>query len=72
MTTKLDAWESRLLDETVFPLTHSSVIYGDVLCFFNWKNGQIFGVEIYNKEIADAQRLLFNLLWEKSTPSQKN
>jgi len=50
----------------VFAITHGMVVYDNVTAYFNWKDSEIFGVEIYNQEIADTQRQLFNLLWDKA------
>jgi hypothetical protein len=33
--------------------------------YFNWKDGEIFGFEVYNQEIADAQRHIFEMLWQR-------
>lgn len=56
-------WQARYVPDSVFPITHSMVIYGDVVSYYNWKDGEIFGIEIYNEEIADAQRQFFEMLW---------
>jgi hypothetical protein len=56
------------MPEHLFPITHSTVIYGDVTAYFNWKDGEIFGIEIYNQQIADAQRQFFEMLWRQGVP----
>lgn len=66
-TDKLQTWEGRYIDSKTYPIEHSMVIYNDVLSFFNWKNNEIFGIEIYNQQIADSHRKLFEILWEKSS-----
>jgi hypothetical protein len=65
---RLAHWESRYMPEHLFPITHSTVIYGDVTAYFNWKDGEIFGIEIYNQQIADAQRQFFEMLWRQGVP----
>ena len=60
---RLANWSGRYIPEGVFPITHSTVIYNDVTSYYNWKDGEIFGIEIYNQEIADAQRQFFEILW---------
>ncbi len=62
---KLKHWEGRHLPDAVLPITHSMVTYDDVVAYYNWKDGEIFGLEIYNQEIADAQRNLFEMLWSQ-------
>jgi len=54
-----------------FKITHSCDIYDSCVGFYNWKDGEVFGVEIYNPEIADSQRQFFELLWEKSKPETR-
>lgn len=58
-------WEGRYISDGVFPITHSTTVYDDVTSYFNWKDGEIFGIEIHNHEIADAQRQFFNMLWDQ-------
>lgn len=60
---RMSNWEGRYVPDGVFPITHSTVIYEDVTAYYNWKDGEIFGIEIYNREIADAQRQFFEMLW---------
>lgn len=69
MQHRLHHWEARTLAENIFPITHSTFVYDDVVAYLNWKDDEIFGIEIYNAQIADMQRLMFWLLWEQSQPS---
>lgn len=66
---KLKNWEQRYVGKETFVITHGSAIYDNVVAYYNWADHEIFGVEIYNKEIADAQRQLFDLLWDKGRPA---
>lgn len=61
-------WQGRYVPDGVFPITHSVVIYDDVTSYYNWKDGEIFGIEIYNQQIADAQRQFFEMLWFQGQP----
>lgn len=72
-TEQLQFWQSRHLADTAFPLTYSTVIYDDVTSYYNWKGDEIFGIEMYNAEIADFQRQVFAMLWNQALPieSQK-
>lgn len=65
---RLEFWDSRYISPKVFPITHSTVTYNDVVAYYNWKDGEVFGVEIYNQEIADAQRRVFEMLWLQGVP----
>lgn len=63
---RLNNYEARYVSPKTFRIRHSTCIYNDVVAHYQWKDGEIFGIEIYNKEIADEQRQLFELIWEKS------
>lgn len=65
---RMSNWQGRYIPDGVFPITHSTIIYNDVTAYYNWKDGEIFGIEIYNAEIADAQRQLFEMLWVQGLP----
>lgn len=67
---KLKNWEQRYVSKEVFAILHGMMVYDDVVAYFNWKDHEIFGVEIHNREIAGSQRQLFNLLWDKATSTQ--
>ena len=54
-----------------FKITHSCEIYDDVVLYCDWKDGELFGLEIYNRSIADAQRQFFEMLWAKSRPEDQ-
>lgn len=59
------------LDPSFFPITHSCDVYDDVVAYYNWRGGEIFGIEMYNRQIADAQRHFLEDLWAKSTPETR-
>lgn len=65
---RLVHWESRYVPESLYPITHSTITYDNVIAYYSWKKGEIFGIEIYNAEIAQAQQQLFRLLWDKAVP----
>jgi len=65
---RLEHWESRYIDPQIFPVTHSVITYDDVVAYYNWKDGEIFGIEVINQEIADAQRNIFEMLWKQAVP----
>ncbi|HSX33923.1 MAG TPA: helix-turn-helix domain-containing protein [Candidatus Saccharimonadales bacterium] len=65
---KLKFWEQRYVSPTLFPITHRTIIYDNVIAYHNWKDGEIFGIEIHNKEIADTQRAFFEMLWKLAEP----
>lgn len=63
---RLRHWKGRYVPESVFQVTHSTVVYDDVTSYYNWKDGEWFGIEIYNAQIAEAQRQFFDMLWTLS------
>jgi hypothetical protein len=63
---RVQHWEQRYVSNDIFPITHSVTLYDNVVCYYNWKDGEIFGIEIYNQEICDTQRRFFEMLWEKA------
>lgn len=65
---RLASWQSRYLPDDVFTIKHSMVIYDDITAYYNWKDGQIFGIEMQNQDIADAQRQFFQMLWVQGLP----
>lgn len=60
---KLDNWQGRYVPQAILPITHSMVTYDDVVAYYNWKDGETFGLEIYNQEIANGQRHVFESFW---------
>jgi sugar-specific transcriptional regulator TrmB len=62
---RLEHWEPRYVPDGVFSITHSLVIYDDVTSYYNWKDGEVFGIEVYNSQIANAQRQFFEMLWNQ-------
>ncbi|HWZ66070.1 MAG TPA: helix-turn-helix domain-containing protein [Patescibacteria group bacterium] len=65
---KLKFWEGRYIKSDIYSITHSMVTYDDVVAYYNWRDGEAFGIEVYNREIADSQRQFFEILWQKSVP----
>lgn len=65
-TGKTKVWHARHISPKQFTITNSTVIYDDVVVYYNWKNDEIFGVEIYNSDIARTQRQFFEMLWQQA------
>lgn len=68
---RLMHWEQRYVPDTVFQIQHSTVIYDNVASYYNWKDGEIFGIEIYSEDIARQQQQFFELLWDQATPDNR-
>ena len=61
--TKWKNWESRYLDPKIVNVIHQMDIYNDVVAIYNWHEGEVFGIEIYNTKIASMQKQIFEVLW---------
>jgi sugar-specific transcriptional regulator TrmB len=59
------------IDEKHLKITHGCAIYDNIVAYTNWKDTDVFGVEIYNQQIADTQRQLFEQLWPLSKPETR-
>ncbi len=66
---RLNNWHARYIPDSVFHITHSMVVYNDVIAYYNWKEGEIFGIEVHNQELADSQRYFFEMLWQQGGSS---
>lgn len=58
--------QSRYLPDSKLPICHQLDIYNDTVAFYNWHQGEVFGVEIINAKVAAFQRHLFNLVWDQA------
>jgi sugar-specific transcriptional regulator TrmB len=65
---RLADWQARYVDASVFPITHSVITYDNVIAYYNWHQGEIFGIEVHNQEIADSHAHFFDMLWQQSRP----
>lgn len=59
----LKYWETRYIDPGEFKIHSEALIYNDVYVLYNPLGPELFGVEIYNKDLAHTQRQLFHILW---------
>lgn len=62
-------FRSRYISSTVLNITHQSDIYNEVVSYYNWFEGEVFGVEIYNSKIASLQKQLFEIVWKQANSS---
>ena len=42
--------ESRIIAPKVFRVVHNMDIWENVVAYYNWKDGEIYGIELYNKD----------------------
>ncbi len=55
---------TRYLPKEKLTIDHQVDIYNNVIALYSWKEGDVFGVEIYNPTIVNLQKQVFNLLWQ--------
>ena len=58
--------DSRYLPGDILSIPHQTDIYDDVVTFYSWNEGEVWGSEIYNPKVAQMQKQLFELAWEKA------
>lgn len=68
---RIKGYEYNHIDASIFKIGDNCDIYDDITAFFQRKDGEMFGIEIRNQDIADTQRQFFEMLWAKSTPETR-
>lgn len=63
----LQQWSARKLPQKYSQIPHRTTVYDDVVTYFSWQDGDLFGIEIHNAAVAQTQRQYFELLWDVST-----
>lgn len=53
------------IDPKELELDFEIVVYNNVVAFYTYEGKEIFGTEIYNKDIADMHKQIFNFFWKK-------
>jgi sugar-specific transcriptional regulator TrmB len=66
----MDSVTSRVIEPDQFTISHNTDIWDDVVAYYNWKEGELYGIEIYNKDIAATQRVFFEMLWQLAKPGK--
>lgn len=57
-------YSHRQIDPQVLKIKHDTYVYGNVFAYYYHYQGEYFGVEIHNKEIARTEREIFEILWK--------
>lgn len=68
----LQRWTARKLPPKYSTIPHRTTVYDDTVTYFSWQDGDLFGIEIHNAAVAQAQRQYFELLWDLSYPITKD
>lgn len=59
-------FQTRFIESGTLEINHQTDIYNDVVAYYNWFEGEVFGVEIYNSKIAQMQKQIFEIIWKLS------
>lgn len=57
-------FDSKYVPSKILDVNHQIDIYNNVVGIYNWYEGEVFGVEIYNEKIATMQKQLFEIVWK--------
>ncbi|MBN1618045.1 hypothetical protein JW887_01725 [Candidatus Dojkabacteria bacterium] len=61
-------WQVRYVEKKQLPIIFECAIYNNVYSMYDYSEGQLFCVEIYNQSLADMQKDIFDLVWKFSKP----
>ncbi len=56
----------RFISPKTFEIKFETYIYNNCVALLNYEREDIFGVEIYNANLASQQKQIFNLLWSQA------
>ena len=62
--------EFRYIDPKKLRINFEVLIYNDVYATYSYKENEIFCVEIYNKQLAEMQKQIFDFIWNQAQPMQ--
>lgn len=69
--TVMNTNQIRYLPSKTLLINHGMDIYNNVYAIYDWREGEIFGVEIYNQKIADMQKHFFEVFWNMAKEDVK-
>lgn len=61
-------WQLRYLPKNEVDFDFETMIYNDVYAMYDYKDGNIFGIEIYNERLALMQKDIFDFIWRFAKP----
>lgn len=59
-------WECRNIDPKELEMRFEMLLYNDVYAMYSFQNYDIFCVEIYNQNLANMQKQIFEFMWAKA------
>jgi sugar-specific transcriptional regulator TrmB len=61
-------WQLRYIDKNEINIDFETLIYNDVYTIYEYKNDDVFCVEIYSEKLAEMQKDIFNFVWKFAQP----
>lgn len=61
-------WQLRHIPKSVLDIKFEIQIYNDVYCMLDYTDEDVFIVEIYNQNLADMQKQIFDAVWSIAKP----
>jgi len=68
---RIKGYQYNYIPPSIFRIGDNCDIYDNVTAYFQHKDNETFGIEIYNQDIADTQRQMFEMLWAQSVPETR-
>lgn len=67
----VDIWESRYIDPKELHFSTEIIVYNDVVAMYQFRDKEIFCIEIYNNDLATTQKNVFDFLWKRAQKMKK-
>lgn len=61
-------WEARYIPPSVLTIKADILIYNNVYAMYRFQDNDIFCIEVYNQELVDMQRQIYEVLWSIGKP----
>jgi sugar-specific transcriptional regulator TrmB len=58
--------EFRFIDKKDLEIKFETLIYNDVYVTYTYQGNEVFCIEVYNQQLADMQKQLFDFIWKKA------
>lgn len=67
----VDIWDCRYIDPKELHFSTEILVYNDVVAMYQFRDKEIFCVEIYNEDLATMQKNVFHFLWKRGERMRK-
>lgn len=71
VTELIKIWEPRYIDPKEFKIHFEILIYNNAYTMYNFRDEELFCVEIHNPALAEMQKQIFDSFWDKAIPMKK-